>query len=192
MICTSRPAAANLLDDPLPVASPTPPPRRCPPDAAWPPAGGRRRRCTAADSSSTCSSRGRTCPTGRRGPDRRWRRGPTRSAWAAADAVAGRRRRTTTRCGPDRRRSSCSGSASAPRGVSSSRLSVLLPASALPRSWGRGGPGRWISRRPAVASSGSCRRVVVIVEILVAQRQAENPLPQHAHRRCVRLHSGSR
>ena len=171
------------------VASPTRPPRRCRPAAAWHTTGGRRRRCTTAGSNTTCSSRERNLPN--------W--SPCTGSSVASRSSTIRLRRPCVqlqkhvdeqrlRSGRCRQRSSCNGSsASAPRGVSSRRLSVFRPARALPRSRWRTRSGT--GRVPLADQRGQQRivpQLVVIVQIFVAQRQAEDPLPQQFLDRCAR------
>ena len=151
-----------------------------------PPADAGRRRRRAADSSSCRNSRGRSGPPGGRAADRRWHPGRERSAAARADAPPGTDRPTAL----DRRR------------VVADLVIARRPAG------GSAPAGSACSCRPAAHSSTAAlqlagqhrqqrimAQMVVVVQVLVAQRQREDPLAdQRADRvldqlrrpRCIR------
>ena len=156
------------------------PRRRCWRAAAWPPAGAGRRRCRAAGSSSSRSSRGRSGPPDGRAADRRWHPGRARCASAARPMRLQEQRHEQLLDAPRRRGRSCgSGCDATPAlpGACSSRFSVHLPASGAQ------------SLAPRLELAGQHRQhrivpqLIVIVEVLVAQRQAEDALAdQRRHR----------
>ena len=135
--------------------------------AAWPRADAGRRRCRAADSNSNRSSRGSGGPPAGRRADHRWRRGRSRCGSAARKWAS---RKTSTKQPLDRRAV-----------VIELVVPVLADLVGMLQPVQRRLPGRR-SRAAGLVEHGRERRIVaqliVIDQILVAEREAEDALAQ--------------
>ena len=136
--------------------------------AAWPPADAGRKRRRAADSSSSRSSRGRSGPPDGRAADRRWRRGRARSARRLAMRVEKQvdKQLLDRRAVVDRPCDSAVGR--------SRRHAPAGSASTCPQ------PARRLALALELAGQHRQNRIVaksiVIVQVLIAERQAEDAL----------------
>ena len=169
--------AADLADDALDFLARPRRWRRCSSGAVWPRADAGRKTRRAADSSSSRSSRGRSALPGGRAAGRRSHRDRGRSAWAGWRERRGTARRRAARSPPGRARSCDSASA---RGLpNSSRLSVDLASH------------RRTVLAPRRELAGQHRhhrimaQLVVIDQVLVAQRDTEDALANQRHHRVL-------